>query len=143
MIAVYPGSFNPWHAGHQDILDKALKVFDKVIILQGHNPAKLEAKSKKFMEVCRNYDGRVEAGFFNGLLATNLKDIPCSAIIRGLRNGHDLQYETNNQYWNEDLGCEVPFVYFICDRKYSHISSSAIREVEEITQSVTLIENRE
>jgi pantetheine-phosphate adenylyltransferase len=73
---------------------------------------------------------RAEAGFFNGLLVDAIKDLEVCAVVRGLRNGHDLEYEANNQYWNEDLGCSVPFVYFLCDRAYSHISSSAIREVD-------------
>lgn len=133
-VALYPGSFNPWHEGHDDILQKALKIFDKVVVLQGHNPAKFEVKNKSFMGIGSKYNGRVEVGMFKGLLTDVVKDFPFKAIIRGLRNGHDLQYETNNQYWNEDLGCDIPFVYFICDRKYSHISSSAIREVNEIKE---------
>ena len=130
--AVYPGSFNPWHAGHQDILDKALKIFDKVIILQGHNTSKSDVKSGAFMEIAALYPGKVECGFFNGLLVRAIEKNECSAIIRGLRSGYDLEYETNNQYWNEDLGCETPFIYFICDRRFSHISSSAIRELENL-----------
>jgi len=60
------------------------------------------------------------------------KEVQASAVIRGLRNGADLQYETNMQYWNEDLGLEIPVVYFICDRKLSHISSSMIRELNKL-----------
>lgn len=131
-IALYPGSFNPWHDGHDDVLQKALKVFDKVIVLQGHNPAKIEVKDKNFLSAIAKYGDKVEGGFFKGLLVDSLGDFPFCAIIRGLRNGHDLQYEMNNQYWNEDLGCVLPFVYFLCDRKHSHISSSALREFKEI-----------
>ena len=126
MIAVYPGSFNPWHEGHTDILEKALQVFDKVIVLQGSNPKKAQAKDKGFLTECAKYGDTVAGGFFRGLLVDAIKNLPIKAVIRGLRNGHDLQYETNNQYWNEDLGCKAPFIYFICDRKHSHISSSAI-----------------
>ncbi len=131
-IALYPGSFNPWHEGHDDILQKALKVFDNIVVLQGHNPAKLEVKDKSFLTATSKYGDRVTGGFFKGLLVDAVKDFGFTAIIRGLRNGHDLQYETNNQYWNEDLGCEIPFVYFICDRKYSHISSSSIKMVNDM-----------
>src|SRR5438105_3900949 len=101
-IAIYPGSFNPWHQGHEDILNKALKIFDKIIVLQGHNPAKLEVKNKDFLLEIEKYKDRVEGGFFKGLLVDAIKDFNFNAIIRGLRNGHDLQYEMNNQYWNED-----------------------------------------
>jgi pantetheine-phosphate adenylyltransferase len=128
-LGIYPGSFNPWHEGHEDILKKALLIFDKIIILQGHNPNKIESKDNEFLKMCENYPN-VETGFFSGLLAEAVKDIKPSGIIRGLRNGYDLEYEINMQYWNEDLGVICPFVYFITDRKYGHISSSAIRELK-------------
>ncbi len=133
-IAVYPGSFDPWHEGHENILNKALQVFDKVVVLQGYNPAKLEAKDKSYIAALSKYGERVECGLFNGLFVDVIKGVPFKfkAIIRGLRNGYDLQYEMNNQYWNEDLGCDIPFMYFICDRKYSHISSTALREFNKI-----------
>ena len=53
-----------------------------------------------------------------------------TGIIRGLRNGNDLQYEMNQQYWNEDVGVKIPFTYFITDRSLAHVSSSAIRSVK-------------
>ena len=60
---------------------------------------------------------------FDGLLVEILSILkhtkPC-AVIRGLRNGNDLQYEMNQQYWNEDLGLKIPIVYFICDRTLAH-----------------------
>ncbi len=130
-IALYPGSFNPWHKGHEDILKKALQVFDKVVVLQGHNLSKVEVKDKSFLSAVSKFE-RADAGFFVGLLVDVIKDGLFCAVIRGLRNGHDLQYETNNQYWNEDLGCNIPFVYFVCDRTYSHVSSSSIRELNVI-----------
>lgn len=131
-IAIYAGSFNPWHQGHEDILVKALKIFDKVFVLQGHNPKKPEVKDKSFLEIYNRHQDKVEAGMFNGLLADVVKEMKPDALIRGLRNGYDLEYEANLQYWNEDLGVECPVVYFLCDRKLTHISSSALREYENL-----------
>jgi len=135
--AIYAGSFNPWHQGHEDILIKALKVFDKVIILQGHNPNKLKRTDRSYVEMGLKYKN-VEIGMFKGLLADIVKKLKPDALIRGLRNGYDLQYETNMQYWNEDLGVDCPTVYFVCDRELSHISSSALREYENLKNSEIL-----
>lgn len=133
--AIYPGSFNPWHQGHEDILKKALQVFDKVIIAKGFNPEKdtLDScvkASEIIKEVQQTYQDKVDYAMFSCLLVDYVDELDVVAVIRGLRNGHDLQYEMNQQYWNEDLGLKIPTVYFICDRSLSHISSSAIRAVE-------------
>lgn len=133
-IAFYPGSFNPWHKGHSDILRKALQVFDKVIVGVGINPDKggnynLDECFNDFRDI---FDKQVEIRHFNGLLVNHVKELEVDAVIRGLRNGHDLEYEMNQQYWNEDLGLEIPVVYFICDRSLGHVSSSAIRMIDQI-----------
>lgn len=110
IIAIYPGTFDPWH---DDVLNKALKLFDKVRVV------KMQNKKKP-----------VSADCYNGLLVDAVKEFNASAVIRGLRNPNDFQYEQAMQYWNEDLGLEVPTVYIICDRKLIHYSSSALREIE-------------
>jgi pantetheine-phosphate adenylyltransferase len=102
--ALYPGSFDPWHEGHENILQKAKKVFDVVDVLT----------------ITKDI----------GLLSTWLKDKDYQVIIRGIRNSNDLEFEKSVQYWYEDLGITLPIVYFICDRKLVHISSSAIRSME-------------
>ena len=154
--AIYPGTFNPWHEGHEDILDKALCVFDHVFIGRGINPAKafetfnqhgvnfygregvirkyVDIQEKSFtnsmQRVKEKWGSTVCLVVFPGLLADFVKEEGFHAVIRGLRNGADLQYEMNQQYWNEDLGLEAPVIYFITDRKLAHISSSAIRQIE-------------
>lgn len=133
-IAVYPGSFNPWHKGHEDVLNKALKVFDQVIIAVGINPEKDSYASGS--ERVPDYivkDRRVAVNCFKGLLVdyvTAMGDSYFCAVIRGLRNGQDLEYEKTQQYWNEDLGIKIPTLYVVTDRQLVHISSSAIRAVE-------------
>jgi pantetheine-phosphate adenylyltransferase len=133
--AIYPGSFNPWHEGHSDILRKALKVFDKVIVAVGRNPDKANECDVRELTVMFGKElgeDRVEVIEFTTLLADFTKTVYCCAVIRGLRNGSDLQYEQNQQYWNEDLGLTIPTIYFICDRALSHISSSTIRALNKL-----------
>ena len=149
-IGIYPGSFNPWHEGHTDVLLKALKVFDKVVVAIGQNPDKQQKtfdELRTFHQTIRDNlpqgleFSRIEVLTFQGLLADFANDyfdtkgsefLVASGVIRGLRNGQDLEFERTQQYWNEDLGMKVPTVYFVCDRKLSHISSSAIRAVAKI-----------
>ena len=142
-IAIYPGSFNPFHRGHLDIVKKALYIFDKVIIAKGINPEK-ENFHGAFLstpECSKEIQELIDAEFvdvenFEGLLSDFIDksmdeydDVEDFAIIKGLRNGQDLEFEKNQQYWNEDLGIEIPFFYVISDRNNCHISSSAIRAV--------------
>lgn len=150
-LGIYPGSFDPWHKGHEDIVNKALGVFDMVMITKMFNPDKNfdpEQAKASFEELVVYINNNVPEHFkervFVQAESRSLKEvtedrvyihgakIEISGVIRGLRNGHDLQYEMNNQYWNEDLGIEIPFVYFITDRSLSHISSSAIRTIKKL-----------
>ncbi len=133
--AIYPGSFNPWHAGHEDIVKKALKVFDRVIVAQGISITKEKPEEFTCKGILKNNED-VILDTFQGLLVDYINEWEdefrngkIDAVIRGLRNGNDLQYEMNLQYNNEDLGLKIPVVYFITDRTLSHISSSSVREI--------------
>ena len=130
-IGLYVGSFSPWHKGHQDVLDKALKVFDEVYVVTMLNPEKHGSQLPG--KLGRAVHPRVRGQAFKGTLKGLVKEHPeVTGIIRGLRDGKDLDYERNQQYWNEDVGIEVPFVYFIADRTLTHVSSSAIRMVNKL-----------
>ena len=147
-VAIYPGSFNPFHRGHLDVIQKALEVFDKVFIAKGINPEKGEREDKFWstddsIEIQELIDNEyVEVEDFGGLLSDFIKGLIDEypedyyfAIIKGLRNGQDLEYEKNQQYWNEDLGIEIPFFYIISNRNNCHISSSAIRGLEKFKET--------
>lgn len=126
-VAIYPGSFNPWHVGHEDVLWQALKAFDKVIIAQGINP--LKDKPVKIENYIAPND-KIEIVQFTGLLKDCIAQYKnVNAIIKGLRNNQDFEYEKIQQYYNEDLGIKLPVFYVISDRRYTHISSSAIRMI--------------
>lgn len=130
-VAVYPGSFNPWHEGHDDILQKALLVFDNVIIAQGVNPDKpISANAKLPLRAKAMWGNRIQLASYHGLLRDFLEGQKIDAIVKGLRTSIDFEYEKTQLYWNEDLGILIPTVYIIADRKLVHVSSSAIRTLE-------------
>ncbi len=143
--ALYPGSFNPLHRGHMDVISKALRIFDKVVLARGINPAKCERipvspthrrlTREEFDKSQLDLPKKLEYFSFITMLPAfvNLldtkEDIRITAVIRGLRNGHDLQHEMTQQYWYEDLGLTVPVIMMVTDRSLAHISSSMIRAV--------------
>jgi pantetheine-phosphate adenylyltransferase len=132
-IGVYPGSFNPFHIGHLNILEQAEKVFDKVIIAIGKNPDK-SAETEKDLIAVRKILPFHEVVSYDGLLSDYLKSIDYAdvSVIRGLRSGYDLDYEVNQLRILEDCGCSLPVIYFMCSQNTSHISSSMIRGISKI-----------
>lgn len=130
-IGLYCGSFNPLHEGHLDIINKAMLVFDKVIVAQAIQPGEhfealaIDADPKK-----------VECITYDILTVELIERIKPTAMIRGLRNPTDLTYEQSFQYVIEDqlidlFGIELPFVYFISPRDLVHYSSTTFRALAE------------
>jgi len=131
LIGIYAGSFNPFHQGHYNVLLKAEKIFDKVIIAYGNNPDKDKSNSI-VPEILKNR----QIEFYDGLLPDFITRIEESGVkatlIRGLRNGADLDYESNQLAFIEDFKPDIKVVYLPCDKEYEHISSTAIRNLNKI-----------
>lgn len=126
-IAVYPGSFNPFHKGHYNILQKAERIFDKVIVARGVNPDKDKA-TYELPEALRYR--QIET--YEGLLTEFIDSLGYNVtIIRGLRNGSDLQYELNQYRYLQELGGKnISVTAIFCDMEFEHISSTGIRQLE-------------
>jgi len=121
-IAVYPGSFNPFHIGHLDILKKAEDIFDKVIIFQGQNPDK--TLNNYELPAYVNYRQVIK---FQGLLTDALKEhnLLNATVVKGLRNADDLNYELKQNWYNKRFNQNFKMVTFFSD--YPFVSSSDIR----------------
>ena len=143
-IGIYTGSFNPFHRGHIDVLLKASKVFDKIIVARGSNP--LKECSRAVLNLANHSIFKIvnaEVIEYEGLLADYLatrNDI--CAIIKGLRNSEDFEYEKVQQYYNEDLEINLPVIYFIADRSVQHISGSGERMLAKLKRSKDEISHR-
>ena len=133
-LAVYPGSFDPLTLGHVDIAARATTLFDVVVIGIAHNAAKagrhlLDADER--LSLARDSTSHlpgIEVALVPGLLADYCRGRGASAIIKGLRNGSDLDTELPMALLNRDLGAPET-VFLTASPAYAHISSSLVKDV--------------
>jgi pantetheine-phosphate adenylyltransferase len=132
-IAVYPGSFDPVTNGHLDIVDRALNIFDRLIVAVLDNPLKNNVFSVREREdmLRASLKGRprVEVDSFSGLLVDYMKRQGARTVIRGLRVVSDLDYEFQMASMNSRLYPRGETVFLMPDERYTYLSSSIVREV--------------
>jgi pantetheine-phosphate adenylyltransferase len=136
-IAVYPGTFNPFHRGHLNILEKGLRIFDKVIIAVGQNPKKPTGEAVIPDSIRR----RFQVDKYNGLLTDYIdsKEYPIT-VIRGLRNNTDLSNEINQYRWLQELDSEINVVSLFCDKEFEHVSSTSINIINQFGKKSNYVE---
>ena len=132
-IAVYPGSFDPITNGHLDILSRACRVFDKVIVLVAHNPNKHSnftptQRVEMIKEATKDFDN-VEVYSDSGLTVKFAKERGATHLIRGLRAVSDFEYEFQLASANEFVDASIDMVFFMARGDKTFISSSAIMEM--------------
>lgn len=137
--AIYPGSFDPITKGHIDVLKKAVKIFDKVIIAVSINPAKtglfsIQERVEMIKKSIENIDNveKVEVDYFEGLTVQYAKEKNANAIIRGLRAVSDFEYEMQLAQMNNSLYSEIETIFLVPKSKYNFISSSIVKEVSKL-----------
>jgi len=135
-IAVYPGSFDPITNGHLDIIVRASKIFDKVIVLvsinsekQYHFPSELRVEMIK--EAVKELKlNNVEVDSYDGLTVEYAKKHNANTLIRGLRVVSDFEYEWSLAAANEFINPNIEIVFFMAHKNTSFISSSTINEMK-------------
>ncbi len=132
-IAVYPGSFDPVTNGHLDIIRRAAKLYDRVVVGVLNNASKspvFTAQERKEMIDSQTKDiENVSCDIFSGLLVDFAKQQKASVIIKGLRTVADFEYEFQMALLNKALDPEFETVFMMTDSKFSYISSSMVKEV--------------
>lgn len=132
-IAIYPGSFDPLTYGHLDIIERALEIFDKVIVSVFINTNKKSLFTlEERIEILKKILGKkkqIEIDSFTGLLTDYMKQKNIKVVIRGLRAVSDLEYEFQYAAANRTLCPEVETIFFMPKLRYSYLSSSVVREV--------------
>ena len=129
---VFPGSFDPITLGHQDIIHRVLPMCDELVIAVGENLDKKYMFTLKerldFINKTHSNDVKIKVKSFKGLTINFCKSVEATAIIRGLRNPADFEFEKSIAQMNRRLsGIETLFLLTAAD--YSYISSSIVREI--------------
>jgi pantetheine-phosphate adenylyltransferase len=132
-IAVYPGTFDPVTNGHIDILNRAIAVFDKVIIAVATDNYKntlftLDERLAMLQEIAGNLPN-VEVDIFKGLLVEYCKGVNANAIVRGLRAVSDFEYELQIALMNKKLNDNLETVFLMTAAENSFVSSTIIKQV--------------
>ncbi|MBC8213258.1 MAG: pantetheine-phosphate adenylyltransferase [Candidatus Marinimicrobia bacterium] len=140
-IAIYPGSFDPITNGHIDIIERAVGLFDKVIVAVSKNfeknPLFSERERLEMIEKSVVHLDNVVVDSFQGLLVNYASENNAKAIIRGLRALSDFEFEFKMALMNRSLKDEVTTVFLMPHAKYTHLSSSLVREVGELNGDVS------
>lgn len=140
-LVIYAGSFNPFHVGHLNIVDKMEAIFGygNCMIAIGVNPAKMNGNLQEQSEMMsraaklsQNLDMPVEVytTFLHELVEKKEAEGYKVILVRGLRNGDDLNYEDNQLKFIQDFKKDINVVFIRCDEQFEHVSSSAIRQLE-------------
>ena len=133
-LGIYPGSFDPFTNGHNDILSRSLKIFDKVIIAVVKNSAKnylfsLEDRVQMINDLFKDRENISCMGLDSKLTVDLASELDAQAIIRGLRAVSDFEYEFQIASINRSQNPEVESVFFTPDEKLTFISSSMVKEL--------------
>ena len=140
-IAIYPGSFDPFTYGHENIIERSVKVFDQIIVAVAHNTSKktiftVEERVEILNEVFRDRDD-VKVYYFEGLLVDYIKKMGKNVVLRGMRTVSDFEFEMQMALANKTLSSELETVFMVTDSEFSHISSSVIKEVVSLNGSAS------
>ncbi|MBQ9885797.1 MAG: pantetheine-phosphate adenylyltransferase [Lachnospiraceae bacterium] len=131
--AIYPGSFDPVTLGHIDVIERASKMVDKLIVAVLNNSSKnslfsVEERVNMLKEVTSHLDN-VEIRHFGGLLIDFARECNAAIIVRGLRAVTDFEYELQMAQTNRIMNRDIDTLFLTTDLKYAYLSSSIVKEV--------------
>jgi pantetheine-phosphate adenylyltransferase len=140
-IAIYPGTFDPITNGHLDIIERAITLFDSIIVTIARNSAKNPLFSDKerlemIKEAVKGWN-QVEVDSFDGLLVNYAKERKATAVLRGLRAISDFEYEFQLALTNRKLNDTVETVFLMPSERYTYLNSTIVREIARLGGDVS------
>lgn len=133
-IGVFPGSFDPITVGHEDIIKRALPLFDSLIIAIGSNSNKkylyTPKERKTQIEKVFENEPKIRVEIYSGLTIDFCKAQNAQFILRGIRTSADFEFERNIGLMNLDMAPQIESIYIISRPEYSALSSSVVRDIQ-------------
>jgi pantetheine-phosphate adenylyltransferase len=140
LIGIYPGSFDPLHHGHVDIVRRASRVADRLVVAVLENPAKAGlfsvAERLELLSTCLKGMRGVEVGTFRGLLVDYAREQGASVVFRGLRAVSDFEYEFQMTLMNRTLNPDLETVFLTPSQDLTFLSSRLVKEVSALGGSI-------
>ena len=139
---LYPGSFNPITKGHMNIIEQASKIFDEVIIAVLQNPSKTEGLftiEERLKLEKKLYEEKNNIKVITGECAVDIALLnDCKAILRGIRNFNDFDYEAGIREFNKDISNnQINTICLFADKEYAFISSTAVKEIFNLGKDIS------
>ena len=132
-LAIYPGSFDPLTNGHVDIIERGLRVFDRIVVAVALNVRKkgaLFSVEERLDQIKRQFpEDEVEVDTFHGLLVDYARSRGCNVVLRGLRAVSDFEYELQMANMNRNLAPDIETVFVMAGENHFYISSTLVKEV--------------
>lgn len=139
---IYPGTFDPVTYGHIDIIKRAVDLFDEVIVTVAINPTKqplftTEERVEMLKESLNEFDSKVIIDSFDGLLVEHAKQVGAQAIIRGLRQISDFEFEFQMALMNRKLSGDITTIFLMPHERYTYLNSTVIRNLASLHADVS------
>ena len=140
-VALFAGSFDPFTRGHEAVVEEALRLFDEVVVAVGENVSKhsllsVEERCRLIEEVYKD-NSRVRVASYSTLTGDFAREVGATALVRGVRNTVDFEFERTIEITNRQLFPELTTVLLPTPVEYMHISSSMVRELLAFGRDVT------
>jgi pantetheine-phosphate adenylyltransferase len=132
-IAVYPGTFDPIHRGHLDVIERGSRIFDRLVVGVGINPDKApffdhDERVELVRQAIAPYPN-VTVQMFTGLAVAFARQAGARVMLRGLRTTSDMENEFTMSLMNQNLDSDIETVFLMAKESYSHLSSTLLRQI--------------